>query len=262
MLALLMLLVGGTPLFQMSDADLDAYLAKLHAEKPTFETRLADVLEQTLGTPYDSGPLGEGPGAKYDPDPIADFTRVDCVTFVEQSVALAASKSRRDAVDLLQRIRYKDGVIDYEARNHFMETDWFPNNPFCRDATEDLGVPTARVTRTISRKDFFKRVKAPELGQDTPDRKMTVVYVPSAQAAAAEAKLPSPSVICFMGKVDWLFTTHCGIFVRDADGKGRVYQASVPRKQVIKVDLVPYLKENERFLGFTAWELHEPAPRR
>ena len=144
--------------------------------RPDFAGRLADVVERSLGTPYDPGPLGEGPGGKYDADPIVDFSRVDCVTFVEQSLALAASKSRAEAVELLQRIRYKDGVIDYETRNHFMETDWFPNNPFAATRRVTSG-GTVGVTRTISRKAFFAKVKAPELGQDTPDRKMTVAYV-------------------------------------------------------------------------------------
>ncbi|MDX9974096.1 MAG: DUF1460 domain-containing protein [FCB group bacterium] len=257
--AVLVLLLGATPVFGMSEAELDVYLAQLQESRPDFASRLADVAERSLGTAYDPGPLGEGPGAKYDPDPLVDFSKVDCVTFVEQSVALAASTSRAEAVDLLQRIRYKGGTVDYEARNHFMETDWLPNNPFCRDVTAELGVATADVTRTISRKDFFVRVKAPELGRATPDRTLTVTYLPSGRAVEAEAKLPSPSLICFVGKVDWLFTTHCGLYIRDEDGKGRLYHASLPLKKVVSAELPGYLKENPRFLGFTAWEIADPS---
>jgi hypothetical protein len=257
--AALVLLLGGSPVFQMSDADLDAYLAGLHAQGTGFESRFAEVVADTVGTPYHSGPLGEGPGAKYDPDPLADFTRVDCVTFVEQSLALAVSASRDEAVERLQRIRYKDGVVDYESRNHFMETDWFPNNPFCRNVTAELGVETDTATRTISRKDFFRRVKAPELGQDTPDAPLAVDYVPTRNAAAAEPRLPSPAIVCFVGKVDWLFTTHCGIYLRDTQGKGRLYHASVTEKKVVATGLADYLRQNERFLGFTAWKIDEPA---
>lgn len=252
------LLAAGMPLFQMSDGELDAYLAGLQGRESAFAERLADVAERTLGTPYANGPLGEGPGAPYDPDPLADFTRVDCVTFVEQSLALACSESREEAVGRLQRIRYRDGRIDFEARNHFMITDWFPNNAFCRDATGDLGVPTESLTRAISRKDFFQRVKAPALGQDTPDRTVTLKYVPRTEAAAAEAQLPSPAVVGFVGKTDWLFVVHCGLYLRDAEGRGRLYQASVPDKKVVSVDFEGYVAQNDRFLGFVAYEIGDP----
>lgn len=252
-------LAGGLPLFQMADADVDAYLADLRGRETAFDGRLADVVARSVGTPYANGPLGEGPGAKYDPDPLVDFSRVDCVTFVEQSVALAASKSRQEAVDRLQGIRYKGGTVDFEARNHFMETDWFPNNAFCRDVTRELGVPTEPVTRTISRRAFFEKMKAPELGQDTPDRTLEVAYVPRSAAAAAEAQLPSPAIVGFVGKLDWLFVVHCGLYIRDASGQGKLYHASVPDKRVVAAGFADYLDRNERFLGFVAYKVDEPS---
>lgn len=246
-------------LHTLDDAGVDAWLAGMRVESADFDARLARVAAAALGTPYADGPLGEGPGAPFDPDPLMDLGRVDCVTFVEQAVALAASPTRADAFGLLQRIRYAEGEIDFARRNHYMIADWIANNPWCVDATERLGVATASVTRTISWTGLFEKLKAPGLGADRPDRAVTLRYVPTAATAAAEAALPSPALLVFIGNVDWLFALHCGLYIRDAAGAGRLYHASSKAGEVVAVDLPGYLAENaKRYRGFTAYRIAAP----
>ena len=146
------------------------------------------------------------------------------MTYVEQSVALAASRNYAEAVEKLQEIRYRRARINFEARNHFMISDWVENNPWCRDVSTALGVPTVASTRTISKRDFFDRVKASSLGRQTADRDVTVNYIPSALAREALPKLPSPSLIIFVGKVDWLFSLHCGLYLKEGDAQGQLYR--------------------------------------
>lgn len=249
---------GGQPLYQMTPGEIGSYLENLDARGCDFARRVQDVALCSLGTPYARGPLGEGPDGEYDTDPLADFARVDCVTFVEQTLALAAARSYDEAVSTLQQIRYKDGLISYEARNHFMVTDWIANNHFCRDVTGALGVPLAHVTRRISREGFFERVNAPGLGQDTPDKDVTLGYIPLAQAEAAEAVMPTPSLVVFIGKIDWLFALHCGLFVPDAGGHGVLVHASSQAGQVIAADFSQHCSENSRYLGFIVCALERP----
>jgi len=259
---LLLCLLGAAPvLAEMPPEELDGYLKTLHAGQADFPGRLAQVARDSVGTPYFLGPLGEGPGAAHDNDPLMDLSRVDCVTFVEQAVALAAAPPGYEAAfALLQRIRYAGGAIDFETRNHFMVADWIPNNPWSRDVTRELGAETAPLTRTISRSAFFRLVEAPEVGQDTPDRDITLHYLPSARVAAVEAALPSPALIMFIGKVDWLFALHCGLYLRDEAGDGLLYHASSQEGAVVAVPLGAYLAEQgERFLGITVYALDEPA---
>lgn len=255
------LLAAAAPIYQMPKADVDTFLSGMNAGGKPYGERVWLVANQYLGAPYVNGPLGEGPDGTHDKDPLMDLEHVDCVTFVEQTLALAASKSHDETFDLLQRIRYKDGHIAFESRNHFMIADWVANNTFCKDVSKDLGVPTQSLTRTISRKDFFaKRVNAPELGQDIPDQPMTIAYVPVGQAAEATKKLPSPCLICFIGKIDWLFTLHCGLYIRDEKGAGAFYQASSGKgvMKVVKSDLAESIGGSERYLGFTAYEISNP----
>jgi D-alanyl-D-alanine carboxypeptidase/D-alanyl-D-alanine-endopeptidase (penicillin-binding protein 4) len=246
------------PIFEMPEPAVDTYLADLGVREPCFGARLIEVAVRSVGTSYAEGPLGQGSAGRYDKDPLIDLTRVDCVTFVEQTIALAASCSYEDALDTLRRIRYRNGEVSFESRHHFMISDWIANNRFCRDMTSDLGVLTGTVSRTISRKNFFKRVGAPDLAGGTPDRTIRLVYIPSAAVREAEKNLPSPALIIFVGKVDWLFALHCGFYVRDRDGGGLLYHASSQAGRVDATDFVEYLEHSSRYLGFTAYEIREP----
>jgi len=256
--ALLFLGAASPPIFKMPEAALDSYLADLSVHEPNFSARLAEVAKRSLGTPYADGPLGEGSQGEYDKDPLIDLTRADCVTFVEQTIALAASASYEEALETLRRIRYRDDQVSFENRNHFMISDWIADNTFCRDVTRKLGVPTRTVSRKISRKNFFDRVNAPELGRDTSDRTIELVYLASADVRAAEKSLPSPALIVFVGKVDWLFALHCGFYLRDEQGKGLLYHASSQAGRVVATSLADYLENSTRYLGFTAYDIAEP----
>lgn len=252
--------LAADPIHTKDELQVTAYLHHLQEQHQPFQQRLRTVIDDSVGTAYADGPLGEGQGGQYDPDPLVDLTRVDCVTFVEQSVALAITPDYSTMVDTLQDIRYKGGAVDYESRNHFMITDWIRNNPFCVDVTRELGVPTQSITRTISRKDFFKLVKAPGLGETTPDEEVTLPVIPITSAAAVESKLPDTALVVFVGKIDWLFALHCGFYIRDESGEGHLIHASSKAGHVIKMSFPEYAAEQkDRYLGFTVYEVTEPS---
>jgi D-alanyl-D-alanine carboxypeptidase/D-alanyl-D-alanine-endopeptidase (penicillin-binding protein 4) len=257
-LLILSCLAAAAPLYQMSMADADSCLAELFARQANFSARVVELVKQSVGTPYAGDPLGEGPGAKYDADPLMDLRRVDCVTFIEQAIALAASKSYQEAFDLLQKIRYRHGQIGYEHRNHFMVADWIANNAFCRSVTQALEAPTETVTRTISRRRFFEKKNARELGKAIPDQTISLAYVPVSQVAQAEKHLPSPALIVFIGKLDWLFAVHCGLYVRDETGQGLLYHASSTEGKVVTTDFATPFENTSRYLGFTAYAIDDP----
>lgn len=108
--------------------DIDSILRQFDSISST-EERLNKFSETYLGLPYGlNGPLGEGPSAPYDQDPLYRFDTFDCTTFVETMMALALSTTENEFIHHLNQIRYKDGTIDYSFRNHFPSLDWVPNN--------------------------------------------------------------------------------------------------------------------------------------
>ena len=133
--------------------------------------------------------------------------------------------------------------------------DWKTSN---EPVTKKLDAKTATVPRTISRKDFFQLVKAPELGQDTPDKDIELAYVPVVEVGCAEPNLPSPAIVVFVGKIDWLFALHCGLYIREPEGEGHLYHASSKTGEVVAVKLADYLEGTDRYLGFTAYAVNAP----
>jgi D-alanyl-D-alanine carboxypeptidase/D-alanyl-D-alanine-endopeptidase (penicillin-binding protein 4) len=259
MLAMLCsLLLAAPQIYTMSHGDMDAYLKNLQKTTPSFDDRVVEIAKRSFGTPYIGDPLGEGPDGRYDKDPQMDLSRVDCVTFIEQTIALAASDSYQSAFDMLQKIRYKNGEVSFEKRNHFMIADWIANNKFCRDVSWELGVPTSKVTRKMGRKHFYETKKIPELANGVEEEVLDLNYVPASEAARAEKRLPSPSLILFVGKVDWLFVLHCGLFVRAENGKGYVYNASSKDMKVVASEFAPIFDNTTRYLGFTAYNIDDP----
>ncbi len=247
-----------TPLYTQTPEQLDQWLQAQAASGQSFDARLHETVTTTLGTPYHDGPLGEGPGATPDADPLIDWTKVDCVTFIEQSIAFAASPNLVSATAFLQQIRYKGGKVDFETRNHFFEADWLRNNTWCKDISNTLGVDTVPLTRTIDRKDFFKRVGAEGLGASMAPEEVTIHYIPSAMATKVESKIPDGCIIAFVGKVDWLFSLHCGLWLNDAQG-GKLCHASSKSGKAVSMDLSDYIdSQASRYLGFIVYKVNAP----
>lgn len=255
---ILLSVLWGTP-YGVEPAGVDAYVHELAQQSLPYPQRVSEVARAGLGTTYHDGPLGEGPDGEYDTDPLIDLSRVDCVTYVEQCLALAAGRDYNDVVAKLQRIRYAGGAVDFSTRNHFLVSDWLQNNAWCIERTGQLGASTETVTRTISKKGFFKRVNAPALGQTTPDRDVSLTYIPVEHVAVAETGIRAPSLVVFIGKIDWLFALHCGIFVPGETGGGKLYHASSKSGAVVAVDLSDYVEsQSKRYLGISVHEITAP----
>ncbi len=179
--------------------------------------RVAAVSALFLGTPYRWGPLGEGPNGEFDRDPLVRYDLFDCTTFVETSLALGLEPDVSKGEKLLQKIRYKDGVIDYAHRNHFAAVDWIPNNEkagFIRDITRELaGSRTRTATKTISKRAWYaakteKDLDGPftaaekpavlarfrQLGKDLPDDQARLDYVPFGDLPETLPRVPNGSI--------------------------------------------------------------------
>ena len=87
--------------------------------------RMAAVSEPLLHVPYVSDPLGEGRAP--DPDPLARYDAFDCLTFLEEVMALSLSHSPEHAAAIRLDLRYGEHPPEYRYRHHFMELQWIPS---------------------------------------------------------------------------------------------------------------------------------------
>ncbi|MDO8553274.1 MAG: DUF1460 domain-containing protein [Candidatus Micrarchaeota archaeon] len=194
--------------------------------------RVAYLAEQFIGTRFGDKTLGGGPGKKE--VFIVNLERMDCVTAVETFVAMANAKDYNDFLKKLQGIRYKDGSVSWESRNHYSSA-WIRENqryvsnvtaiwggiPF--DKTLDIvkGVPTVRVH-----------------GQ----------YIPRNNLDKALNEMKDGDIIFFTVSNSNLDVGH-SVIVKIRDNGVKILHASREKGKLIEVDLVDYLNRVHRFTG-------------
>ncbi|HVA67283.1 MAG TPA: N-acetylmuramoyl-L-alanine amidase-like domain-containing protein [Elusimicrobiota bacterium] len=194
-------------------------LGRIETDHPDLQDRISVVSSYFLGTPYVLGPLGEGPRGEFDRNPIVSFSALDCTTFVEETIAFSLEPNLARGTALLQKIRYKDGVISYQTRNHFASVDWIPNNikaGFIKDITREIAGNQTRVaTKTISKSAWYATKSAANLedisgldpaqqdalvarwrslGANMPDQKASLPYVPMDILPEVLGDIPSGTI--------------------------------------------------------------------
>lgn len=123
--------------------------------------------EEYVGKKYTNDPLGE---EKFpDTDPLIRFDAFDCMTFVETSLA-------GGDLDKLNKIRYKDGNIDFVNRNHFVEVDWISNNQNIVENVSNQYGKTAVRDVVIDKQNWFRRVH--KINVKIPKQTVKIEYIP------------------------------------------------------------------------------------
>lgn len=245
-------------LYQMSPVEIDTLLQRTSIAEPEFMRRLLIYSERAIGTPYRWFPLGEGAKGKYDRDPLVDFTRVDCLTFCEQTLAMILSQNSDEMFQILQRLRYRDGDIDIRHRNHFTIADWLPNNSWLvEDVTSAIGgALTTSMTKTIDRAAALRKLRVPEkeLSAVPPPQTIAVQYIPEENLPAVKAKLQGGEIGCVVQSRPGIIVAHLGFVLRDDSGRV-FYRNASARPGVKRVadeefdDLVKFLKRNPSWVG-------------
>lgn len=252
------------PLARMNRSEIDAWLPGLR--RLPLNQRMAAVSARALDTPYFLGPLGEGPEGTFDKKPMIDLTRVDCVTFCEQTLALSLSNSYAQAYETLQRIRYKGGQKAaerlMETRNHYFMADWVPNNAWLvSDIT--AGLPGHQpLTRTISHQQLFASQNFTGIHVRQPDRTLTIQYVPDTALAGIEKHLQSGDIGVLIQNHPGIFAAHTGMMYRLADGRWVFRNAtSIGPKKVVDTpwpELIAALQKSERLIGMAFVRPRQP----
>ena len=205
--------------YQMTWNDLEKLMQEAKVKFKIISERVEYLSERGKGTPYVMFHLGEGPGNKIDPDPLIDTGRTDCMTFCEYILALAISDNYNQMFNNLQKIRYKDGKIDFTSRNHYTIADWLPNNSWLLyDATKEIGGNLCKpASKTINRKELFLNagLLETEIKDIIPVQKLTVKYISAVDLLKIENNLKGGEIASIITKKSGIFSAHMGIIVRD-----------------------------------------------
>ncbi len=258
------------PLGALPDALRDGAERSLDLPLPA---RMKAVSEPLLGLPYLVDPLGEGSG--HDPDPLARYDAFDCLTFVEEVLALALAGDPVHAAPIRLGLRY-DGSPSYADRHHFMELQWIPSaiaDGWLRDATGDYGA-TVRFEREVTDslwRNWSGRAAFALTDEQLPTGLMGLDVLPLDEAIAAADRLrPGSIVLTVREDRPWvpLWITHLGIVI-EHDGARLFRHASRMKSGPVTRDnrLRPYLEllgsyKNWKTAGVVVLEPIEFGPRR
>jgi hypothetical protein len=218
--------------------------------------RLETITAKFLGMAYVASPLGEGKGK--DPDPLVRYDAVDCLTFVEEAIALSLANSASAVVPLLTRIRYEGDSPDFETRNHVMEAQWVPSNlkkGFLKDITRVVGGDqTVRVKKSLDDVAWSSKSGASlglsKEGQRRGEFEWDLIPAASAQQLLKGAatgtlvvvvRADRPSMVTRISHIGFLVHKKSGPFLR---------HASRSFGKVVDEPLANYLGRN---LGYAKW---------
>jgi hypothetical protein len=182
-------------------------------------------------------------GQSYKPNPLigsantaevftASLDGFDCVTYIETILALARSSSVDDFIEWLRKIRYEQGRIQWERRNHYT-TAWIRNN-VREGIVRPVLVPAVQIR---------SRVRVLNIVPGLAAQRTRVKCVPKPAVPRLAAYLQSGDLILFVSTRKNLDVFHAGIIVRD--GKSMLMRhASRGQGFVVQQELSEFLKAN------------------
>ncbi|WP_305821236.1 N-acetylmuramoyl-L-alanine amidase-like domain-containing protein [Massilia brevitalea] len=218
------------PLYRMSPVEAGRYVAWQHAAEPDLRKRIAAIGRKNIGQPYILNLLGEFPFEVHDNLPLFSLDHSDCVVFAEHTYAMALSRSWEEFFWMLQRIRYKDGVIGVATRNHYTELDWNVSN---RWLVTDISAGLAgangpgydmRVDRARFLETRHNTVRA------IPVETSRQAYVPKESVAAIAAQLQEGDFVNVISTRDGAhWASHVGLVVLGPNGERHFLHSSEPQ---------------------------------
>jgi hypothetical protein len=191
------------------------------------------IADTFLGRPYDFETLVGGPEQRE--RLIVDFESFDCVTLIEQALALARSRSRRGFLTELRNIRYRGGRVSWRHRHHYF-ADWMRQNE--KRGTVKIRTRGAGSRSIEARLGWFDYL---------PERRIRVHVVPKKDIRLALPRMSNGSIIAFASVRARLDFFHTGLLffrsprLRSLDDL-TLYQARKSAGRVIEEPLTDFLK--------------------
>lgn len=216
-------------IYQMSPQEVDRYVGHMQRSEPDLRKRIAAIGRRNIGQPYLLNLLGEYPYQLHDRLPMFNLEQSDCVVFAEHTYAMALSQSWEEFFWMLQRIRYKDGVIGVATRNHYTEVDWNPNNSWLlTDITATLAGPDGpHYALKVDRATFLRTRH--RTASSIPVQHSREAYISKERLESVLPQLHDGDMVNVVSaRAGELQVTHVGLVVTGADGRRNFLNSAEP----------------------------------
>lgn len=247
---------------ELSVEELDQLIRQISAGPMSNAEKIDYYSSRFLGTPYELVCQGDGPYARYETGPLMNFQQINCMTYCEQVLALALSSYYEEMFNVLQNIRYRDGIIGMATRNHYTMADWLPENDWClRDISREVGGDLATtLTRTISHQKFFEGKGLHDVRDVLPDRDVTIWYIPMNNLPKVVDRLNSGDIVSLIQNQPGIFSAHMLMIHKDTKGQAYFRHASMSAKTTLDVPYEEYitgLSKKPRYMGMSFMRVRE-----
>lgn len=217
-------------IYHMTPQEVSRYVGHMHRAQPDLRQRIAAIARQNIGQPYQLNLLGEYPYELHDTLPLFSLEQSDCVVFVEHTYAMALSQSWEEFFWMLQRIRYKDGVIGVASRNHYTEVDWNINNSWLvTDITAELaGSDGPSYELKVDRAKFLRTRHQTE--RAIPVQVSREPYIAKERLAGVLPQLRDGDLVNVVSTRGGAFyVSHVGLIVIGANGERNFLNSAEPK---------------------------------
>ncbi len=206
---------------------------------------MAAFAEQFVGTRYVGGTLEQsGPEQCR-----IDLTGLDCVTFVENILAMArmmklGGASLEEMEEEVTYTRYRGGILDgYTSRLHYT-AEWIADNVskgVVRDITPELGgeplpIDVHFMSEHASAYPALKTDPSlvPVIAAiERTIRRIPRTYIPTGRIAEIEGRLRTGDIVAIATSKKGLDYAHMGMVLRNEDGCVLVHASSSQKKVVV-----------------------------
>jgi hypothetical protein len=217
-------------IYQMSPEEVHSYIASMQQQEPDLRKRIAAIGRRNIGQPYVLNLLGEYPYELHDRLPMFSLVNSDCVVFAEHTYAMALSQSWEEFFWMLQRIRYKDGVVGVASRNHYTEQDWNINNGWLvTDISATLAGPDGPSYQlTVDRERFLKTRHHTE--RSIPVQVSREAYVAKDKVLEVLPQLQDGDFVNVISTRDGAYwASHVGLIVTGPNGERNFLNSAEPQ---------------------------------
>lgn len=219
------------------------YACEHHLNSLPVNERIPMIARFFLNTPYQSNTLN----VTQEELPIINLREFDCVTFVENVLALAFVEEYNHQLvekfmDNILHIRYRNGEIeDYTSRLHY-SSDWLyemQQQDLLTDLTQLAGgIPFSPDVFYMSRNSkLYPPLQDQKLLEkikniETAINQRTYYYIPKDKVNEADDKIKNGDIILITTNIKGLDTSHVG-FAYKKEGKTCLLHASSKGKKVM-----------------------------
>ncbi len=226
-----------------------------------FGEELVAIGKTFIGTPYVAKTLEVGEKESL----VVTLEGLDCTTYVENVMAFGLIREKpgpnfNSFVKTLEKIRYRDGILDgYGSRLHYF-TEWISDNEekgLVQNITASLGGVEIdkKLNFMSSHRDLYPYLKEEKSFQQIQETEKKLQQHPlcilsQEMLASNEDQIQSGDIIALATSIEGLDVTHTGFAIRADDGRIHLLHASSSGAvEISALPLVDYLKKINKNTG-------------